>query len=351
MSDNGNAVVQATDDLIKLYRGIDRRALDVSFITAIPFLHLFWAILKFEFFLVVGMFLIIPVNLVIFIRNLFPGRWKYRPFFLHHLRYVWLWVWRGEVPTGPFVLVRPLLNLFVRGHFESRLRRLRTELFLRDGLTDAERMATVGRIDAALEHWKTPRLATTFYTVLLPGLISIPGWWRQFVEFVQSLGVSVPATQVADLVSQSSGDLVFFGFLSLGYLLAFPTTAFLAKRGLFIGRDRSSICFPGGEAGCGAYADEREILARAGLRQREVPVDFWIFGIGIVLGILALTMTWDAYVDRLASLNLALDPALDPWDARDAVSRQMVGQLVVTYTALTALMIVAVARRGRTGRS
>lgn len=126
-SEADNAFVRATDDLIGLYRSVERNTLDLPLVSFMPFLIFLWATLRFSFFLCVGLFLIIPTNFVILIRNLFPGHWRYRPFFLRHIYYVWLWIWRGEAPTAPFILIRPLLSLFMKGHFERRLRRLRHE--------------------------------------------------------------------------------------------------------------------------------------------------------------------------------------------------------------------------------
>src|SRR5215831_38000 len=103
MPDADNKFVQATDSLIALYRTVERTTLDLPFLSFIPMLIFFWAFLKFYFFLVVSAVLIIPVNFIILIRNLFPGRWRYRPFFLSHLYYVWLWIWRCETPTAPLI--------------------------------------------------------------------------------------------------------------------------------------------------------------------------------------------------------------------------------------------------------
>src|SRR5260370_19192985 len=99
MSDADNAFTRATDDLIALYRSIERGALDLPLVSFMPFVIFTWWIFKFYFFFIIGIFLIIPTNLVIFVRNFFPGRWIYRPFFLRHLYYTWLWIWRGEAPT------------------------------------------------------------------------------------------------------------------------------------------------------------------------------------------------------------------------------------------------------------
>src|SRR5215831_15442057 len=60
--------------------------------------------------------------------NIFHEYWRYRPFFLPYLYYAWLYVWRGEPPNFPIVFVRPLLTVFLKWHFEHRLRRLRLEI-------------------------------------------------------------------------------------------------------------------------------------------------------------------------------------------------------------------------------
>jgi hypothetical protein len=95
-----NEFSQATEALIALYRKTERKSLDLPVLSIKPLFVFFWAFLKFFFFFYVGIVLIIPVNLVIMVRNFFPGNWRYRPFFLSYLHYVWMWVWRGEVPSG-----------------------------------------------------------------------------------------------------------------------------------------------------------------------------------------------------------------------------------------------------------
>ena len=89
MPDADNKFVQATDSLIALYRTVERSTLDLPFLSFMPMLIFFWAFLKFYFFLVVGAVLIIPINFIILIRNLFPGHWRYRPFFLTYVYCVW----------------------------------------------------------------------------------------------------------------------------------------------------------------------------------------------------------------------------------------------------------------------
>ena len=342
MSDTDNAFVQATDNLIALYRSLERRTLNLPLFSVKPLLIFLWATLRFEFFLIVGLVLIIPTNLIIFIRNLFPGHWRYRPFFLHHLRYAWLWIWRGEAPTAPFLFIRPLLNVFMKGHFESRLRRLRLEILLNDGLSDATRSALLGRLDAALERWKSPRFAAVFFTVVLPGIISLPTWYQKFNEFMGSFGIRLPTDVAANLTSEGiSTNLEILGLSSFGYLFAIPATAFLAKRGLFIGRDPDRICFPGAQEGSGAYLKEREILDSVGLRAREVPIDLWTTSIGYVVGILLLLFSWDQMIAWVESFNP---------EAESPESRMLI-QIIVQSVLIVGMIFVAALRRTRTGRN
>jgi hypothetical protein len=348
MSDADNAIAQATDNLILLYRGIERSTLDLPLVSFMPVLIFFWSAVKFYFFFVVGLLLIIPTNLVILIRNLFPGHWRYRPFFLHHLHYAWLWIWRGEAPTAPAIFIRPLLNIFMKGHFEHRLRRLRFEIALRDGLSDTARSTLLARLDAALERWKSPRFAAVFFTVLLPGILSLPSWYKQLIEFLGSLGMHMPTEIVVSFVSQhmSSVSLRLLALFGLGYLVAIPVTAFLAKRGLFIGREPDRICFPGGQGGSGVYFKEKEILGSVGLHAREAPIDLWLLAFAISLGVVGQLLIWDDYIAWMQmqyhKLGLEFAPQL---------KSQMAIQTFLIYALLLALIVVAAFRRRKTGRA
>jgi hypothetical protein len=72
MSEADDAFVQATDNLISLYRSVERRTLDLPLVSFMPFLLFFWATIKFVFFLYLGIFIILPVNLVILVRTFSP---------------------------------------------------------------------------------------------------------------------------------------------------------------------------------------------------------------------------------------------------------------------------------------
>jgi hypothetical protein len=131
----------------------------------------------------------------------------------------------------------------------------------------ATRSAVMGRIDAALERWKSPRFATIVYTVVLPAIISLPTWHKQLTEFLGSLEIRLPTDLVVKFIANnvSTDSMFFLGTVAPGYLLAIPITSFLAKRGLFIGNKPGRICYPGEQAGPGAYySKEREYLAALG---------------------------------------------------------------------------------------
>jgi hypothetical protein len=286
LADVEAAFTQVTDGLIALYRTVERRTLDLPVVSFMPLVISTWELLKFLFLLSVGILLIIPVNIIILLRNLFPGRWRYRPFFLSQLYYCWLWMWRGEPPVWPSIFVRPLFSFFVRGHFENRLRRLRLEISLQDLISDATRGALLGRLDAALERWKSPHFTTIALTVLLPGIISVPTWGKQLTDFLVYFGIDLPINVTGSVISAlniSRQGVMVVALIALMYLLTVPITALLAKRGLFIGRDPKRIWFPGGQGGDEIYFKEREILASVGLHAREAPADLWITGLYILV--------------------------------------------------------------------
>src|SRR5260370_1877951 len=133
----------------------------------------------------------------------------------------------------------------MKGHFEHRLRRLRLEVLDSD-LFDTARSGLLSSLDASIERWKTPRFAGALYTVVLPAIFTLLTWYKQFIDFLDSLGVRMPTDVVANLVSErmSSDSLFILGLLAPGYLRAFPVTAFLAKAGLFIGLNPYPISFP-----------------------------------------------------------------------------------------------------------
>jgi hypothetical protein len=353
MSDADPAFVKATDDLIALYRNIERRTLDLPPVSVMPLLIYFWAVLRFAFFLEVGLFLIVPTNLVILIRNLlFPGHWRYRPFFLRHLRYAWLWIWRGEAPIAPSVFVRPLLIFFMKGHFGSRLRRLRLEILLHDGVSDATRSTLLARLDTMLERWKSPRFATIFFSMLLPGIVSLPAWHKQLTDVMAATGIHIPVDEIVNFASEhiSTKGLRYLGLVCFGYLLAIPLTAFLAKRGLFVGEDSNNIYFPGGQESCGSYLKEREILGGLGLHARETPIDFFILGFVSLPFAILTALTLDYWMPEMPFHDFTGGETAAE-KVRELTKMFRMWASIIPVVVFTVLFFIAVLRRARVGRS
>jgi hypothetical protein len=139
----------------------------------------------------------------------------------------------------------------------------------------------------------------------------------------------------------SETSLRFVGATALGYLLTIPLTAFLAKRGLFLGADVNRIYFPGEQGGSGVYSKEREILASVGLRIRETPIDFWLFGFTFVISYLLLVLNWAEWVAWMrANTNVQ-------WDPENQLFIQLIAQAIIFFS----LLFIAVLRRGRTERA
>ena len=155
----------------------------------------------------------------------------------------------------------------------------------------------------------------------------------------------MPTDVVANLVSErmSSDSLFILGLLAPGYLLAFPVTAFLAKRGLFIGINPDGICFPGSQEGAVYYSKEREILDSVGLRVREVPIDLWLLGISLVLGWLVVLVSWNHWIAFMQSLYP------DKENLANQMFIQGIMQSIMSVLFVSAFFVSAVRRR-RTGR-
>jgi hypothetical protein len=355
MSETEDVFVKATDELIALYRSVELKTLDLPWLSLMPLVIGLWEGIKFVFFFYIGIFLIVPVNIVILIKNFFPGHWNYRPFFLRQLKYLWLWVWRGEAPALPILFIRPLFIAFVKAHFGSRLQRLRTEITLRDDISDTTRGALTLRLDGALKDWNVPRLNALFYTFLLPGIASLPTWGRQFTDFLGFLGVPIePAETFVLQMSSNNKILLVTGILT--YLLVVPITALYAKRGLFIGREPNRIWFPGGQDGGGMYFAEREILASLGLHAREAPLDLWIVGA-------SLLVSWAFSWAYLRSLNFFYQYLIHnylgaylPEDVQEnllnSAQQEMsfYGSAMITFAVVGTLLVIAAFRRRVTGR-
>lgn len=73
----GSNYEDAVDKLIGHYSRLDEMAASLPAISFMPYLKIIWALIKFEFCILGDIFLIIPINAVILVRNIFPGHWAY----------------------------------------------------------------------------------------------------------------------------------------------------------------------------------------------------------------------------------------------------------------------------------
>jgi len=158
--------------------------------------------------------------------------------------------------------------------------------------------------------------------------------------------IRMPTDVVANFISEqvSADDLLILGILAPGYLLAIPVTAFLAKRGLFIGKNADGICFPGDQGGSGIYySKEREILTSVGVRVREVPIDLWLLANSVALAGLVVLLSWKLWIAWFQSLYP------DQETLEDRMRIQGITQLII-WVLLVSVLFVAAVRRKRTGR-
>lgn len=226
-----------------------------------------WNTIKAEVCILLDLFFIIPINLIILIRNAFPGKWNYRSFSWPYIKYVSLWLWRGEAPSASWIVMQRLVAYLLTVHFRRRLLLVRRSILLMSNVSEEKRKSFVGQVDALLEQWGSPRFITGLFTYVMPASAFV----LEIYKTVQP-DVVLPAW---------TGQLVLAIF---SYSLLFVTSSFLTKRGLMLGGSGRDTFFPGSLAGDGGYAKEREILKSLGLTVSEFPLDLGVLVVGILLG-------------------------------------------------------------------
>jgi hypothetical protein len=148
----------SVDDLVAVYRDIEQRSLWLPTISVYPFVITTWNTIKGAVYLLLDALLLIPLNFVIFVRNLLPGRWSYRSFSWPYLKYAALWVWHGESPQSAFVVVQWLVTSLLHLHFRSRLSLLRRRIHLENKLTTNSRPKSEHESwHALIRSWKGGR--------------------------------------------------------------------------------------------------------------------------------------------------------------------------------------------------
>lgn len=251
-----------------------------------PFLVVLLSVITFYFAFIGDLLLIIPINFVVLVRNLFPGRWRYKSFSWPYIHYAYSWVASGEC-YAPTVFFRPLTEFILNAHFRNRLTALRRSLLLEQSISENDQKAVLSKIDGALNLWASATVASVFFTYLLPASgpvielckwlvpASLPHWTKYLVE------------------------------PSIAYALSFLATAFLVKRGLMLGATGRPAYFPGALGQPAAYAKEREILNKIGVTAIEFPLDIAVWMVGIVLPL----VTWQQQSElqmRLSELQMRL---------------------------------------------
>jgi hypothetical protein len=307
------------DALEALYKDVERRSFSLPTFSLSPFVIGLWNSIKFEICLLLDILLFLPMNAIIFVRNLFPGRWRYRSFSGTYWKYAITWLWRGEAPQFPFGVIRPLVTFMGTVHVYSRFRTIERCIYLDDTLTDDDRTDLNKKIAAVLDHWRRPTMGQVVYSYALP---------------VVGLLINVYKSFFPSKLPQWVGSV---GLLLLTYALCFVVSAFMFKRSLMLGASGRAIYFPGAISGKQGYGTEREILDSVGINTRERPFDIALLFITLAI----------AFVSDLAKSGFyqSLVMSVPAPSYNEGVLLLVEGALFVMLTAL------ALYRRRITGRS
>jgi len=310
----------AIHEIVATYSEVDRRSLSIPDFSLAPFGIYLWSSVKCVFFLELDILLLIPVNLVILLRNIFPGRWRYRSFSGRYIKAFIQWIRNGEVPIVAIVAIRSFTRALLVSHFHNRLDLIRRRVMLEGNLSEEEQAKLASAIDKVLLQWPTRTVWQVAFTFGLPLLSPVGAFYRFFFP-------------------EASGAWTrYLVALSLAYALLFLASAFMIKRGLMLGGVGRSAYFPGFLEGRGTYAAEERILAKFGLAVREFPLGFALSLILVPLNyVQALTMYDTGAYTRLAGGGA--------FSKGSFLLQTMLGALLVAI-----LGAIAVVRRARMGR-
>lgn len=308
-------------ELASLYSEIERRSLSISTFSFMPFVIYLWATIKFTLWFYLDILIFIPMNLAIFIRNLFPGRWRYRFFSGVYFKRVAQWIWSGEIPVVAMVAMRSITYAFLRMHFRNRLELIQRSIRIEENLPEEQEKKLLDVVDKMLLRWPPWKLPQLLLTYGLPILSPIVGLYQ--------------------LVLPGSPP-VWTGFvilMSLSWALAFVASGFLIKRGLMLGGNARLAYFPGFLTGRGAYAIEEKILEDFGVARKEFPLGFVLSLLLIPVGFLQALSMYDTGIYHAMS-------------GEQAFSKEIYLAQSMTVSILIAILgFVALARRSRLGRS
>src|SRR5262245_35962502 len=326
MGENRARWDRALDALEALYKDVERRSLSLPALSLRPFVICLWNNIKFIACCVIDFFLFLPMNAIIFLRNLFPGRWRYRSFSGSYWKYAITWLWRGEAPFFPSVVIRPIVKFMVIVHVYSRFRCIEQRIYLDDTLTDMDRSHLNRRVAAALYHWRRPAMTQVVFTygILIGGNLIAVYKFFSYCELTPSdLFVLIPL---------------------LTYLMSFIVPAFMFKRSLMLGASGRALYFPGAISGNQGYSDEEAILASVGIKQREWPLDIVLWFISLAISYLPILFVFFEVLGK-------------PVPSDNGVAQAVFLRVVVNLSVLALYIIlyiiwnlIALYRRRKTGR-
>lgn len=264
--------------LAHAYRDAEKGLLGLPLASLRPFATFLWSALKLAVFAVIDVLLLLPFNLLVVLRNLFPGRWVHRSLSWPYLRFLALWFWRGEFFT-PTLFLRPLTQALLVAHVRRRLQLLKRAILLQNDLSDGRRQALLEQVDGLLAVWPAPGFATVLLTYVIPAVGPVLELWRRFTS------AGLPGWVEASVLA------------SLWYSLAVLATAFAAKRGLLLGARGRDALLPGAADGSGTYGIESEVFGGLGVRVREIPLDILIWMLGNITFFAFTTNIAQNYLD------------------------------------------------------
>ena len=276
--------------------------------------------MKWNVCLLLDSLLILPMNLVILIRNFFPGRWRFRTFSGKYWRYAVSWLWRGEAPTIPLGVISPLVKFMITMHVHSRFRSIDRHIYLDDSLSEEDRTHLTKRASSVLEHWKRPTSVKVLYTYILPAGGPAIGVWKFLFP--------------ADIPQW----VAYIGLFLILYAIIFVVSAFMFKRSLMLGASGRDIFFPGAIPGNGLYEKERNALTSVGISTREWPLDIWLLFVSAVISWVAVYASIPVWVEFYESMGLNIP------------SSQFTNQLIAQGVLYFLFFFVALFRRRKTDR-
>jgi hypothetical protein len=264
------------DALIGHFTEIDKAADTLPLFTAMPYVWLLWSIIKLEFALIGDLLLIVPINIVVLLRNLLPGRWRYTCWSCKYFKAIGTWLWNGECVV-PSICFRPLATFLLHQHFRNRLFVLRRRLLLQVSLSEEDSKVALAKIDRALAFWAT----ASFGTIILAWVLPLIG----------------PAIELAKLLVPVDlpGWSRPIGYFTVGYVFSVLATAYGVKRGLMLGASGPAALCLGFLSGAGGYKREREILQPLGLALSEFPLDAALLVLSLLFGLITFGSQMESY--------------------------------------------------------